>query len=69
MTPPGAQPADWLARLMMAGLALKNFTHWHSVDHTDHAFAFEIADDAFTFDNALAFDNADNAFAFDSVLA
>ena len=34
--------------------------HWYSVDHTDHAFAF---------DNAFAFNNADDAFAFDNVLA
>ena len=61
--PPGAQPAEWLARLMTAGLAARSSLAGIQLTTLTVHSHLKIADDAF------AFDNADDAFAFDSVLA
>ena len=52
--PPGAQPAEWLARLMTAGLAARISLAGTTLTVHSH---LKIADDAFAFDNAFAFEN------------
>ena len=63
------QCTDWLARLITAGLASRiSFAGIQLTTLTVHLH-LKIADYAFAFDNVFAFDNADDAFTFANALA